>query len=428
MADRSDILFSEYIIDGASMESTPADMLKECMPAQMWEQFLNRWHNALKDNGGQDGGEMRPAPIIDETRDKVPVNFKYESGRTEEYLEKIFSLIPGRDENTVNPEHPFSATRIAVASSILASLWKEGHFRLNNLDMAALWEWDTAPVGNMAAFYNSVEAATGYVYDLGVKLTSIAIRERQGVCRAGFVISGVKNWMPFDDAMEYVPDMDVEDVIGPEAGHPQEKIWLRESRKCPETVVLDDSVRGDSEGSWLVYIPFDTCSHKLGGSMLSEVLGKGNENGPEISDPDYFIDCFEVVRELVEDGVVMSGVSVGQGGLAAAVARMLGRFQEGGLQRPECGIDLDISGIEQAYVEADPIRVLFSEIPGVVIQISSADYDYVDAQLMLQDIAYYPLGHPVADGRPVRLTSSSRTKLSAILAALMDGQSSEGED
>ena len=106
---------------------------------------------------------------------------------------------------------------------------------------------------------------------------------------------------------------------------------------------------------------------------------------------------------------------------------MLGRFQEGGLQRPECGIDLDISGIEQAYVEADPIRVLFSEIPGAVIQISSADYDYVDAQLMLQDIAYYPLGHPVADGRPVRLTSSSRTKLSAILAALMDGQSSEGE-
>jgi len=428
MADRSDILFSEYIIDGASMESTPADMLKECMPVQMWEQFLNRWHNALKDNGEQDRGVMRPAPIIDETRDKVPVNFKYESGRTEEYLEKIFSLIPGRDENMVNPEHPFSATRIAVASSILSSLWKEGHFRLNNLDMAALWEWDTAPVGNMAAFYNSVEAATGYVYDLGVKLTSIAIRERQGVCRAGFVISGVQNWMPFDDALEYVPDMDAEDVIGPEAGHPQEKIWLRESRKCPGTVVLDDSVRGDSEGSWLVYIPFDTCSHKLGGSMLSEVLGKGNENGPEISDPDYFIDCFEVVRELVEDGVVMSGVSVGQGGLAAAVARMLGRFQEGGLQRPECGIDLDISGIEQAYVEADPIRVLFSEIPGAVIQISSADYDYVDAQLMLQDIAYYPLGHPVADGRPVRLTSSSRTKLSAILAALMDGQSSEGED
>ena len=328
MVDRSDILFSEYIIDGASMESTPADMLKECMPVQMWEQFLNRWHNALKDNGEQDRGVMRPAPIIDETRDKVPVNFKYESGRTEEYLEKIFSLIPGRDENTVNPEHPFSATRIAVASSILSSLWKEGHFRLNNLDMAALWEWDTAPVGNMAAFYNSVEAATGYVYDLGVKLTSIAIRERQGVCRAGFVISGVKNWMPFDDALEYVPDMDAEDVIGPEAGHPQEKIWLRESRKCPGTVVLDDSVRGDSEGSWLVYIPFDTCSHKLGGSMLSEVLGKGNENGPEISDPDYFIDCFEVVRELVEDGVVMSGVSVGQGGLAAAVARMLGRFQE----------------------------------------------------------------------------------------------------
>ena len=93
-------------------------------------------------------------------------------------------------------------------------------------------------------------------------------------------------------------------------------------------------------------------------------------------------------------------------------------------------IDLDISGIEQAYIETDSIRILFAEIPGVIIQISDDDYDYMDAQFLLQDIAYYPIGRPVpTSGQPhIRLSSSSRTGLSAILAALMDGQSSEGED
>ena len=77
-------------------------------------------------------------------------------------------------------------------------------------------------------------------------------------------------------------------------------------------------------------------------------------------------------------------------------------------------IDLDISGIEQAYIETDAIRILFSEIPGVVIQIRDSDYDYVDAQFLLQDIAYYPIGHPAASDSPrIRLSSADRTGLSA---------------
>ena len=32
---------------------------------------------------------------------------------------------------------------------------------------------------------------------------------------------------------------------------------------------------------------------------------------------------------------------------------------------------------------------------GAIIQIKDSDYDYVDAEFLLQDIAYYPIGHPV---------------------------------
>ena len=136
-----------------------------------------------------------------------------------------------------------------------------------------------------------------------------------------------------------------------------------------------------------------------------------------IQDPDYFIDCYEVVRELTEDGIVKAGVTVADGGLATAAYKMCERL----------GANLDLSGIVTSYGENDHIRILFGEIPGVMIQISDSDYDYVDSQLILQDIAYYPLGHPTAAFQGIRVTQNSKTGVAEILASLM-GQASEGED
>ena len=85
MKGKTDILFSEYIIDGAVMDSTPADMLKECMPEPYWKAFAARWPRP----GNGDAGE----PVIDETADRTPVNFRYDCGREAEYLQKVISAL-----------------------------------------------------------------------------------------------------------------------------------------------------------------------------------------------------------------------------------------------------------------------------------------------------------------------------------------------
>ena len=135
-----------------------------------------------------------------------------------------------------------------------------------------------------------------------------------------------------------------------------------------------------------------------------------------IQDPDYFIDCYEVVRELVEDGIVMAGVTVGDGGLAKAAADICGTY----------GISLNISGISSSYIEEDTTKILFGEIPGALIQVSEANMDYLDAQLLLQDVAYYPLGKPSPAGG-ISLEKSSAATVAGILASLIN-QASEGED
>jgi hypothetical protein len=87
---------------------------------------------------------------------------------------------------------------------------------------------------------------------------------------------------------------------------------------------------------------------------------------------------------------------------------------------------LNISGISSSYLEEDTTKILFAEIPGALIQVSEANMDYLDAQLLLQDVAYYPLGRPSRSGG-ITLEKSSAAAVAGILASLIN-QASEGED
>ena len=92
------------------------------------------------------------------------------------------------------------------------------------------------------------------------------------------------------------------------------------------------------------------------------------------------------MRELVEDGILLSGVSVKRGGMVAALDSMVS---------PLVGAEVNSSDLKRAYPSSDVVRILFSEVPGVIFQINDSDYDYLDAELLLQDVMYFPLGHPV---------------------------------
>ena len=136
---------------------------------------------------------------------------------------------------------------------------------------------------------------------------------------------------------------------------------------------------------------------------------------PDIGDAEYFIDGYEVIRELVEDGIVKAGASVLEGGLMNTLRTMATVH----------GAEISVNDVCRACGGELQVRVLFGEVPGVVIQIADIDYDYVDAELLLQDIAYYPLGHPVHGAPGVSVLSGDNT-ISGILKSLMN--SLEGED
>ena len=387
MKENSSALYSEYIIDGIRMDSTPAGMLMECMTS---------------DSDEPSSGHTAAGTVIDETKDPVPGAAGHDGSETETYLRKVIDLrrkadaAGGRDFRLSCPDFH---TRLRIASSLIDTLWRKGHFRLENVMLSAEWDWDQTRIGNMAAFYFSARAASEYIYDLGARLSSFGFREDCRQCRARFLPAGTgASEMQLQSAETDICDEDMA-CTAPDSTRAAQTIHMDTERKCPGKAVNDSR-------SLLIYIPFDTCGHRLGGSLFEEATGAQADACPEIRDPDYFIDCYEVVREFVEDGIVLAAATVS-----------------------DTGAVIDVSGIAASYMEKDTIRILFSEIPGVLIQIKESDADYVDSQLLLQDIAYYPVGHPGREDGHTVVKHSSRTDVAGILASLMSGlTSSEGED
>lgn len=381
MKEKESALYSHYIIDGVFCEATPAELLDECM------EFPE-----LESGDSPDFEE-----IIDESTEPPLGVVRYDSEKLQEYIaatvaathkERCFSLL--------YPEH---FTSLQIAKALLDRLWSEGHFRLCNLRLWAQWDWNTRPLGNLASFYKSCLTANEYMFGLGVRMTDYIFIEGDEGCSARFYA-----WLPEDDLDEPHSEDDIKAPY--ESRHP----WIGEKRRCPSTITQDLD-------SWLIYIPFDTCPYRLGGSLLSQTCGKTGGQKTNIQDPDYFIDCYEVVRELVEDGIVKAGITVADGGLGVAAGKLC----------EKSGAELDLKGIAASYGEEDTMRIMFGEVPGVLIQVSDSDYDYVDSQLLLQDIAYYPLGHPSPEIKGIRIQNTAKTGVADILASLLS-QASEGED
>lgn len=377
-------LFSEYIIDGVKKEMSPCELLRECMEVP---------------SDGKPAECLTEKPVVvDERLDIPPYGRNYSQDKINEYISS--AAVQEKNAEHFDLYHPESHTRKRIAFTLTETLWKEGHFSLTDLSIALKWNWDPSATGNMAAFYHSAASASQYLYDLGVTLGSYGFVRSTGKCSIEAAAS--LNTRKETDCTDCESSMPAEPATG--------KKFISDNRICPSKAI-------PAKDSWLIYIPFDTCQFKLGGSSFSYGNGQKGGTAPDISDPDYFIDCFEVVRELIEDGIIVSGVSAAEGGIAAAISSICS----------DCGINMDLSGIEYAYGEKDKVRILFSEIPGIIIQIYDTDYDYVDAQLLLQDIAYYPLGHP-DQACGIEISSFNRSDVSGILAALMSGQSPEGED
>lgn len=377
MGKNTSAFASRYIIDGQITDATPRQIL-EALGAVPQE--------IIPECGYDD--------IIDESADPAPL----EEQPSPSAIQECAKATAGATRRSFPLSYCGSLSRLAVATAALDILFRKGSFKLGDISVDALWEWDEGRIGSAAAFYESVSCAAEYIEGLGLNLRRYGYKSTDSIR------------LKVTASIEGGDSAESSDALFEESPFSSASPHLESGRLCPENAV-------GTAGNWLIYIPFDTCRYRLGGSLLSQEMRFPGGKSPDLSDPDYFIDCYEVVRELIEDGFAKSGTIVGDGGLMTA----LGRHCNGK------SIKADISGIMHACEESDPVKVLFGEIPGAIIEIQDADFDYLDVELLLQDVAYYPLGQFSGTDGELEVDFADRYDIQGILQSLIHG-ASEGED
>ena len=152
MTELDNILYGQYIIDGVQMPLSPARMLREC---------------TLEPPLEPDGA---PETVADEHLDPTPGSYEFREAEVERYAAAVAEL---KRSLPLPFAGPFTAGKVAQA--LVDAIWMSGHFRLGDLTLRADWKWNGKTIGNLAAFYSSVESACNYIDALGVKISRYSL-------------------------------------------------------------------------------------------------------------------------------------------------------------------------------------------------------------------------------------------------------------
>src|SRR5690606_19435334 len=105
-------------------------------------------------------------------------------------------------------------------------------------------------------------------------------------------------------------------------------------------------------------IDFSRDERKLGGSSLAQVLNLLGNETPTIKDDAYFVRAFNAVQQLIKQEIALAGHDISEGGLITALLEMA-------FSVPDV-----VHAAELGNADKDIVRTMFSENPGVLLQVA----------------------------------------------------------
>ncbi|MGL4805350.1 MAG: phosphoribosylformylglycinamidine synthase subunit PurQ, partial [Bacteroidales bacterium] len=121
-----------------------------------------------------------------------------------------------------------------------------------------------------------------------------------------------------------------------------------------------------------------------GGSAFAQSLDKIGDEVPTVKDSEYFREAFNAIQTLINEDLILAGHDISAGGMITALLEMCFANTKGGL-------DVTLENI----VEEDLVKILFSENPGVLIQVK--DRTAVEKILINRGIGFLRIAKPKAD-------------------------------
>lgn len=247
---------------------------------------------------------------------------------------------------------------LSIAEALTNIVWAPMPDGIRSISLSANWMWPCKNEGEDARLYHAAKSASDFALALGINIPtgkdSLSMTQK------------------YDDQVVYAPGT----VIISAAGE------VSDIRKIVEPVMHSDPE------SRLIYIDLAKDDFKLGGSSFAQFKNKLGRATPSVTDPEYFVRVFNLLQNLIEEGQIIAGHDVSAGGLITTLMEMCYSNASG-------GVEVDITGIP-----GETVQVLFSEKPGVVIQVSNPHP--ITALLEKQGVLHHLIGRPL-EGRSMDL-------------------------
>jgi phosphoribosylformylglycinamidine synthase len=244
---------------------------------------------------------------------------------------------------------------LAIAESLTNIVWAPLTHGLKGISLSANWMWPCRNAGEDARLYNAVEAVSDFACDLGINIPT----GKDSLSMTQKYPNGDKVFSPGTVIISAAAE--VSDI-----------------RKIVEPVLKKDV------NTSLIYIDFAFDSFKLGGSSLGQVLNRLGSEAPCVNDTEYFVDAFGAVQTMINEGLVLAGHDISAGGMITTLLEMC-------FANSTHGLSVELNGLD----EADLVKILFSENPGVIIQVK--DVEKVQQILDENVIQYQVIGHPTTE-------------------------------
>ena len=240
---------------------------------------------------------------------------------------------------------------LAIAESLTNIVFAPLADQLKSVSLSANWMWPAKNEGENARIYEAVKAASDFACALGINIPTGK--------------DSMSMTQKYKDGVVFAPGT----VIISASGE------VSDVKKVVEPVLVNDI------NSSIYFVDFSKMNRRLGGSAFSQIINKLGNEAPSVADSNYFAAAFNAIQECIENNLVLAGHDISSGGLITTLLEMC--FADN-----YSGMTVDLTGIG----EADLIKVLFSENPGVVLQVSDAAA--FEATLKASGVEFVLIGKP----------------------------------
>ena len=241
-----------------------------------------------------------------------------------------------------------AGSKNAIAEALTNIVWAPLTDRLGAVSLSANWMWPCRNEGEDARLYNAVEAVSEFSIALGINVPtgkdSLSMKQKY-------------------------PDGD---VIAPGT------VIISAAGACADIKKVIEPVFKTGNNK-IYYIDFSQDEFFLGGSTFAQIRNGIGSKSPDILDAGYFKTCFNTIQELIEKDLVLAGHDISAGGMITTLLEMC--FAENDL-----GATIDLSDLK----DSDPVKLLFSEKSGVIIQTNGSSK--AEQILSKNGVQFYPIG------------------------------------